>query len=48
MITQALLRCWYLTKVETHDGTKYQLLLRFDAQYADEQIFQLPPEFDSS
>ena len=28
MITQALLRCWYLTKVETHDGTKYQLLTR--------------------
>ena len=29
MITQALLRCWCLTTVETNDGTKYQLMLCF-------------------
>ena len=48
MITQALLRWWYLTTVATHDGTKYQVMIRFDGLSADEKISQLPPELESS
>ena len=52
MITQALSRCWYLAAVETHGGTKYQLMLSFGLKVlgslsADEQISKLLPKVES-
>ena len=51
MLTQALLHCSYLTKVETHDGTNYQLMLHLPKKLsllsANEKISQLLPELES-
>ena len=51
MLTQALLHCLYLTKVETHDGANYQLMLhlpkKLSSLSANEKISQLLPELES-
>ena len=51
MLTQALLHCSYLTKVETHDGTNYQLMLhlpkKLSSLSANEKISQLLPKLES-
>ena len=51
MLTQAPLHCSYLTKVETHDGTNYQLMLhlpkKLSSLSANEKISQLLPELES-